>query len=167
MQPSPVSRITAGVCRAHCAPSPRDRGGGAGPPIGKTMSHRSYPPPVLRILVADDDGEMRAWLRLAVRPLACAVVEAASGAELLDRLADGDVDVVVTDLRMPAPNGLAAIASARAAGVTIPVLVITAFPDANIARAVANIDRALLLPKPFDVGELREAIGALMAKKSA
>ena len=127
------------------------------------MSHRTYPPPVLRFLLADDDAEMRAWLRLVVRPLAASIAEAASGAEVVELLAAGGFDVVVTDVRMPAPSGLTAIAMARAAGVTTPALVITAFPDPAAIRAVADLDHAMLLPKPFDVGELRSAVIALLA----
>ena len=127
------------------------------------MSHRSYPPPVLRFLLADDDAEMRAWLRLVVRPLAASIAEAATGAEVVDQLAAGGIDVVVTDVRMPAPNGLTAIAMARAAGVTTPALLITAYPDPAVIQAVTDLDRAMLLPKPFDVGELRAAVTALLA----
>ena len=115
------------------------------------------------ILVADDDAELRAWLRLALRPIAAVVEEVGSGQALLDRIADGDpVDAVVTDVRMPGPDGLKVVAMARTAGLDVPILVSTAFPDRAVRHTVAALDRTVLLAKPFEVDAFREALRHLI-----
>ena len=116
-----------------------------------------------RIFIADDDQAMREWLRLLLRPMRAAIREASAGVELLELLASGEpYDLVITDLRMPAPSGLQIVAMARAAGVTTPFLVITAFPDDEVRRALAA-SGAELLAKPFSATELKDRVEALCA----
>ena len=117
-----------------------------------------------RILIADDDEAMRAWLRLALRTVTSEIEDAGSGQELLERIATDDVrfDAVVTDVRMPGPDGLQVVVMARTAGLNTPILVITAFPDRSLAETVARLDHTALLAKPFDVVELRAALRALI-----
>jgi CheY-like chemotaxis protein len=116
-----------------------------------------------RVIVADDDPAMREWLRILLRPLAAEVREAAGGLELLDLLAAGEpYDLVITDVRMPGPDGLQVVAMARTAGSLAPFLVITAFPDDELRRAL-HAAGACLLAKPFAPAELRAAVAALLA----
>ena len=106
---------------------------------------------------------MRAWLRLALRPLGCEVVEVGTGVDLLDQLAEVDhYDAVITDVRMPGPDGIRVVAMARAAGLATPFLVITAFPELPVVSAVARMPDTALLAKPFAVDELRTALLALL-----
>jgi CheY-like chemotaxis protein len=105
---------------------------------------------VKRLLVADDDGEMRAWLRVLLQPLDADVRDASSGWELLSLLADaGPFDLVVTDVRMPGPTGLQVVAMARTAGFAEPFLVMTAFPDDRLRESAAKF-RVQVLEKPFE-----------------
>jgi len=122
--------------------------------------------PRWRVLIAEDDPQMRAWLRLALRSSGVQIEEVPSGQALLDRIADDDdahVDAVITDVRMPGPDGLKVLAMARTAGLDTPALVITAFPDPGVVAAVGRLARTTLLPKPFDAGELRTALRTLLA----
>jgi CheY-like chemotaxis protein len=117
-----------------------------------------------RIVVADDDDEMRALVRMLVRPITGEVRDARSGWELLAVLADeGPFDLVITDVRMPAPSGVHVVTMARAAGLATPFLVITAFPDDAVRRAVDGQKWALLLGKPFGRAELLAAVAELVA----
>ena len=118
-----------------------------------------------RILIADDDDEMRAWLRLALRQLRPAVTEVGTGNDLLEALAhDGPFDAIITDVRMPGLDGLRVAAMARTAGVPTPIVVITAFPEAGVLRSVGRMPNATLLAKPFDAGALRAALVELMTR---
>jgi CheY-like chemotaxis protein len=117
----------------------------------------------IRIVVADDDDEMRALVRLLVRPIAADIRDARSGWELLAVLADeGPFDLVITDVRMPAPSGVHVVTMAWAAGLSTPFLVITAFPDDGVRHAVDRQARTLLLGKPFDRAELLDAVARLL-----
>ncbi len=107
-----------------------------------------------RILLAEDDGEMREWLRHLLRPTASEVRAASSGWELLTLLAeDRPFDLVVSDVRMPGPNGLQVAAMARTAEFVTPFLIITAFPDQRLREAIAEMPSVELLPKPFEKEE--------------
>jgi CheY-like chemotaxis protein len=117
-----------------------------------------------RLLIADDDADMREWLRAVLSRAAEVVGEAASGWELLHVLShDGPFDLVITDVRMPAPSGLSVVAMARAAGMTTPFLIITAFPQPQLVAAAARLDRVVLLGKPFSAQQLRDAMATLLA----
>ena len=120
-----------------------------------------------RILLAEDDPEMRAWVRLVLGSLPAQVVEASDGVELLDLIAgDEAFDLVITDVRMPAPSGLQVVSMARTAGSTAPFLVITAFPGHGLRDALER-NGAVLLAKPFDAGELRDAVSELLSMAKA
>ncbi len=110
-----------------------------------------------RVLLADDDLEMREVVRQVLEGAGLEVEEVSSGVMLLSRLADdGDFDLVVTDVRMPWISGEHVMQMARAAGFHMPVLIMTAFADAELQRAVDAIPGATLLEKPFEVDDLVE-----------
>lgn len=115
------------------------------------------------ILVADDDREMRCWMRDVLEGMGAMVHEAATGGELLAALgyAQG-YDLVITDVRMPPPDGLRALSLARHIGIQTPFLVITAFGDDAMRTAVAATGGAALLDKPFDAEDLLAAVRRLV-----
>ena len=82
-----------------------------------------------------------------------------SGAGLIDCLAsDGPFDLIVTDISMPWMDGLKTLRSIRTAGVTTPVIVMTALSDEHIPGRVQALGaNAILLQKPFDLDELSSA----------
>jgi CheY-like chemotaxis protein len=103
-----------------------------------------------RILIADDDREMRRVLRDMLRRTGAEIREAASGSDLLTHLnGDDTFDLVITDLRMPALSGLQVIQMARTAGKEIPFILITAFGDDSVRAALSQVPNAFLLDKPF------------------
>ena len=118
------------------------------------------------ILLADDDPAMRAWLRAVLGGEGLELREAATGCEALELLADDpSVDLIISDVRMPAPSGLQVLATARAAGVEAPFLLITAFGEDDLRQAARALD-ARVLDKPFTANELRVCIDSLLAGKT-
>jgi CheY-like chemotaxis protein len=117
----------------------------------------------LRVLLAEDHDELR---ELVARELEAdgAVVEcvadgqAATNRLLVDRWRP---DVVVTDVRMPGKSGVDVLRAIRAAGLTIPVIAVTAFGDAASRDEVEAFGGAVLLEKPFDFDDLRTALSNL------
>ena len=112
-----------------------------------------------RVLVADDDLDMLAAVSDALGSLGFDVLSVDSGAGLIDYLAtDGPFDLIVTDISMPWMDSLKTLRSIRTAGVTTPVIVITALTDAQIPSRVQALGaNAILLRKPFDFDELAAA----------
>lgn len=118
-----------------------------------------------RVLVADDDPDMLAAVSDALASLGFDVLGVENGAGLIDRLAmDGPFDLIVTDISMPWMDSLKTLRSIRTAGVTTPVVVMTALTDEQIpARVQALGANAVLLRKPFGLDELASAAQRLIA----
>jgi len=112
-----------------------------------------------RVLVADDDADMLTAVSDAMASLGFDVLSVDSGAGLIDCLAnDGPFDLIVTDISMPWMDSLKALRSIRSAGITTPVIVITALTDVQIPNRVQALGaNAILLRKPFDLDELAVA----------
>lgn len=122
--------------------------------------------PVPRVLVAEDDPEMR---RLVVETLVRAgydVREAVDGGRLLVNVTawyqhpESTVDLVISDVRMPICSGLEILKGLRAARWQVPVILMTAFGD-DETRARAESLGAVLFDKPFAMRELRDAVEKL------
>jgi DNA-binding NtrC family response regulator len=119
------------------------------------------PPGRVSVLLAEDDGAMRALLARALRRAGFDVIEACNGSELLERLAYGlastpDIrfELIISDLRMPGYDGLNILASLRQMSIAIPVILITAFGTTSTHAAAANLGAFAILDKPFDVEDL-------------
>jgi CheY-like chemotaxis protein len=108
-----------------------------------------------RVVIADDNDDMRVVLRSLVESLGAEVAEAANGGDLAILLAEDDraIDLLVTDVKMPWASGVQVALSARNAGLTMPIIVITAFGDDRLRDQVTSLGAATLLPKPFRAEE--------------
>jgi len=97
-----------------------------------------------RVLVADDHAVVRAGMRqfLEADDAIDAVGEAGSGSETLTRLREQRWDLLVLDLNMPDRSGLDILQHVRATHPSVPILVVSAFPEkqyaVNVLRAGAS-----------------------------
>ncbi len=130
-----------------------------------TATARSRSMGKLRALVADDEPEMLDLVSTAVAQFGATVTRAASGHELLTRIAEDEpYDFIITDIAMPWMTGLQVMHSARTAGLPVPVIVMTAIRDPKVFEQVYALgERASLLLKPFTVHELRAALQMAIA----
>lgn len=118
-----------------------------------------------RILIADDEAELRALLQryFTEQGLMVRVVPDAAGAERL--LARERFDVLVLDVMMPGEDGLALCRRLRAAGETVPILMLTARGD-PIDRVVGlEMGADDYLPKPFNPRELLARVQAMVRRQ--
>ncbi len=121
-----------------------------------------------RVLVAEDDREMRRLVVEALQKDGHQVTEAADGGRLLVRLAEefdhdrslAAIDLVVSDIRMPICNGLDLVERMFQARWRVPWILMTAFGDDEIRRRAEAVG-ALLLDKPLSLEQLREAVARL------
>jgi two-component system response regulator MprA len=126
---------------------------------------RVNPPDVRsRLLVVDDDNDVRDSLRLALGYAGYAVTTAANGAEALSAVAQSPVDLIILDVLMPMLNGLDACRALRSRGDVTPVLVLTARDaiDDRVAGLEAGADDYLV--KPFALRELLARVNALLRR---
>lgn len=80
----------------------------------------------LRVLICDDEPDVRLLFRTAFEQAGAEVVEAADGDECLARIAEAEPDLVVLDLWMPNRDGFATLPDLRERCPDCPVLVVTA-----------------------------------------
>ncbi|RKH73011.1 response regulator [Corallococcus aberystwythensis] len=123
-----------------------------------------------RILVADDQTEMRTLIRKMLVRRGYEVVEAADGPDLVRVLIEGLTaeesrapDLIITDVRMPGFTGLEVLARLRREQWNTPVILITAFGDVQLHREALRLGAACVLNKPFDMDELRGAVEVALA----
>ncbi|MEO5866047.1 MAG: response regulator transcription factor [Sphingomonas sp.] len=116
---------------------------------------------MLKVLVAEDDGETRAYVERGLRELGHAVSAAADGREALFLAAGEAFDVVILDRMLPGIDGMAVLKSLRAAGISTPVLILTAL--ARVEDRVEGLEAGAddYLVKPFAFSELTARISAL------
>ena len=119
--------------------------------------------PSVRVLLAEDDSEMRRLLTRALTRDGHKVVAVENGLALLallhaDRAAAIPFDLLVTDLRMPGMGGLAVIRELRAWGSSLPILLITAFSTEETLAMASDLNVAAVFSKPFDIDDLRTAV---------
>jgi DNA-binding NtrC family response regulator len=116
-----------------------------------------------RILVVDDDPGQRSLLQTFLSDLGLEIVLAASGAEALKTLAAQKFDMMISDVRMPGMTGLELFERLRETNSTLPVLLVTAFPQVRDAVAATRHGAVNYLEKPIDLDELsatvRDAVG--------
>ncbi len=122
-----------------------------------------------RLLLVDDDALVRAGLSLMLGGESTLEVvgEAANGREALERVRDGDVDVVLMDLRMPVMDGIEATAAMTALPDPPRVLVLTTFDaDDYVVRALAAGAHGFLL-KDTAPAQIVEAVATVASGEPA
>jgi CheY-like chemotaxis protein len=132
-----------------------------------------------RVLLAEDDREMRDMVAAALRLDGAEVVVARDGTELLERLGSLTAELpavgrsghspfalIIADIRMPGFTGLQVLEGMRRAGWSTPMILMTAFSD-RTTRARVEEQQAVLFDKPFDVDDLRTAVLHLLRPPSS
>jgi len=119
----------------------------------------------MRILVVEDERKVAGFIRQGLEEEGHTVEVSADGAEALELLLAGPpYDLVVLDLMLPGRDGVAVLRTARARGVTTPVLVLTARD--SVADRVTGLDLGAddYLTKPFAFEEFLARVRALLRR---
>jgi two-component system response regulator HydG len=118
-----------------------------------------------KVLVVDDQKNMRATTAIVLREAGYAVAEAEDGGAAIQRVAAETFDVVLTDVRMGAVDGMEVLRATIEASPTTQVIVMTAY--GTIESAVEAIRRGAYdyLPKPFKEDELLLRVAKAVEKR--
>ena len=115
-----------------------------------------------KILIIDDDDQIRKMYELFLEGEGFAVLSAANGEEGLKTFWKNEVDLVITDLFMPGIDGLYVTSKIREVNENIPILGISGGPDPNNPnRSLSTTDQMgtiKVLKKPVELDELLENI---------
>ncbi len=128
---------------------------------------RRLPP---RILLADDDDELRGMLAESLREYGYDVTEARDGSELWSfaswslapDAATCAVDMVVTDVRMPGASGIEVLDELRRLDPRVRSIVITGVGDERTAAAAREAGAALVFDKPFQLDDFLIVVLSLL-----
>ena len=122
-----------------------------------------------KILVVDDEEEVRKTIRLQLKGTGLEVVEAEDGKkgiEVLDAENVTVVDAILCDVRMPNINGVEAIAYFRREYPHIPVIVLTGYPDVKLAVEFMKEGVVEYLVKPVEKEKLVETVMKAIERRS-
>ncbi|MFO0678020.1 MAG: response regulator [Polyangiaceae bacterium] len=118
----------------------------------------------MRILLADDDVDLRALVQMALSRDGHEIVEAENGAEVLDCLEraafhpESMPDVIVVDVLMPKCSGLGVLEILKKSRAHVPVIVMTSFEHDSVRQVAERLGAVAFFRKPFDVEALRSAV---------
>ncbi len=121
-----------------------------------------------RILLADDEPEMRDMLAFILRRAGYAVETLADGINLLHRLdelqdeEDPGCDLLISDIRMPGVTGMEVLEYLQGRDQLPPILLMTAFGDERTHRLAKRFGAVAVVDKPFDLVTLVEKIKELV-----
>ena len=115
----------------------------------------------MKLLLVEDDPTMQATLQRTLGRRMIDVRVCGDGALALEQWRTLQPDVVALDLSLPNLDGLQVLGQARAAGLTTPVLLLTARGTVGDRILGLNAGADDYLPKPFDLDELEARIRAL------
>jgi DNA-binding response OmpR family regulator len=120
---------------------------------------------VSKILIAEDDAEMRRMLGAFLRRCGYGVELVSTGTELQERLevlarTTSAPDLVIADIQMPGLTGMHVLAWTRRYLPSVPFILITAFGDARTHDRARGL--GAVFDKPFDMDDLRERVRTLL-----
>ena len=126
-----------------------------------------------RILIIDDDEQIRSLLRSILEDDGYEVAEAADGAEGVRSFRDAPGDLVITNIFMPEKDGLETIRELRREAPDLPIIAVSGGSPRlrvnstlrpNVLDAARALGAVRTFGKPFDRRELSEAVRSLVAR---
>jgi two-component system, chemotaxis family, chemotaxis protein CheY len=121
-----------------------------------------------KILIIDDEADVREVLRLHLESVNLNVIEAENGEEGMKLMKSGanllQVGLILCDIRMPKVNGVEAIEYLKENAPSIPIIVVTGYPDSELAVSLLKKGVKDYLVKPMEkeklLAKVKEALSA-------
>jgi DNA-binding NtrC family response regulator len=122
---------------------------------------------VPRILIIDDEADMRTMLEQMLKPTGCEVIQAPDGEEGVRQHRTAPADLIIIDLYMPKKEGLETIIELRKDFPEVAIVAMSGKTTANAMLAVAQRLGAIgILEKPFQQDQLFQAVEKALGSKS-
>ena len=123
--------------------------------------------PLARVLVADDNADLRELVAHQVRKLGVEVLLACNGQEAMDMALMHDPQIVLMDLEMPVLNGLDAVAQLRARGFEGLIVAFTGHEDGPRTEGALAKGCNAVLKKPLPAAKLRARMAEFLAERAS
>lgn len=120
-----------------------------------------------KILIVDDESNIRLMLRLALQAGGHTTETASDGPESLEKFGDGGAfDLVLLDQRMPSMEGLEVLRAMKSRDASAKIIMLTAFGTVDLALEAARAGATNFLRKPFTTEVLRGAVVAALESET-
>lgn len=122
-----------------------------------------------RVMIVDDEPDIRKVVRMALQKAGYDVVEAEDGQKAIEIINTGEnrlmLDVIICDIRMPKINGVEAITYFRKEYPRVPLIVLTGFPDTEMATSFLRDGVVDYLVKPVEGEKLKASVAKAMDQR--
>ena len=121
------------------------------------------------VLVVDDEPDVRKVVRMTLEKAGYDVLEAEDGEKAIEAIKKGEhsllLSLIITDIRMPNMNGIDVINYYRKEWPSVPLIVLTGFPDPDMASAVLQHGVVDYLIKPVEAEKLIASVGKALNQR--
>ena len=118
-----------------------------------------------KILVVDDDADLRQMMLCALDPLA-EVSEASNGPDALRKIKSQWPKLMLLDVSMPEMSGIEVLQAARAIAPAMVIVMLTGESDLAVAKKALDLGAKTYITKPFDVGVVFDEVRRLLESLS-
>ncbi len=122
-----------------------------------------------RVLIVDDEPDVRKVVKMTLTKAGYDVIEAEDGEKAIAAIKEGEnpllLDVIISDIRMPKVNGVEAINYFQQQWPSVPLIVLTGFPDMEMATGFIKKGVMDYLVKPVDKDKLIAAVAKAMSQR--
>jgi CheY-like chemotaxis protein len=116
-----------------------------------------------RILITEDEDTLRMFVARALRLDGHETHEAGDGAEGLEKLAEGEFDLLLSDIRMPVMDGIELAHKAAAGFPDLKILLMTGYAEQRERADDLSAKIVDVVQKPFALPEIRKAVAMALA----
>ena len=118
----------------------------------------------LKVLVVDDEPNIRDLLSASLRFQGHQVLTAANGNEAINKIVDNQPDIVLLDVMLPDISGFGVTKKIRSLGIEVPILFLTARDDTEDKVTGLTVGGDDYVTKPFSLDEIIARISAIMRR---
>jgi DNA-binding response OmpR family regulator len=117
-----------------------------------------------RILIVDDETNVRLNFRMTLETESYEVIEVSSGEAAVELLGEHSFALAILDIRMPGMDGLELLAKMRESGIRVPAMIVTAYSDVPNAVKAMKLGAIDFLQKPLRPEELRSIVNEILKR---
>jgi two-component system chemotaxis response regulator CheY len=114
------------------------------------------------VLVVDDEPDLRKVVRMTLEKAGYDVLEAEDGEKAIEEIQKGEnsllLNLIITDIRMPNRNGIDVINYYQKEWPSVPLIVLTGFPDPDMSTVMLEHGVVDYLVKPVEAGKLIDSV---------
>src|SRR6266403_597616 len=117
-----------------------------------------------RLLIVDDETNVRLNFRLTLETEGYEIFEARSGEQAVQLLATHSFALAILDMRMPGMDGLELLAKMRESGIKVPAMIVTAYSDVPHAVKAMKLGAIDFLQKPLRPDDFRNIVAEIIKR---